>query len=102
MQIATAGSPPNNASRKTCRSCDLSNSIRRDPAVQGAARQPECLRGLADVARVAIERLPDEETLDVLERQIFELGRRAGRCPQGEVRRADRISAREEHRSLSG
>src|SRR5688572_15501647 len=89
MLTTTAGSPPISARRKTFRSCPpFSNSIRRDPAIERAARKAERLGRLTHVSAVPIERFPDEQPLDVFEGQIFELGRRGRRCPQREIRRA--------------
>ena len=46
------------------------------PAVERAPAQPERPGGLAHVAVMAVERLPDQDALDLLERQVLQPGAR--------------------------
>ena len=63
-----------------------------EPAVERAPAQPQRLGRLADVAAVALERLPDQHALDFLQRQVLEprrgaaaaepeIGARGAACP---------------------
>src|ERR687884_623889 len=75
----------------------------RQSAVERAAAQAQRLRGLADVALEARERLLDEEPLDLLERHLLEPRRPRGAArgaAQREVGRAHLVAVREEHRAL--
>src|SRR5687768_7895258 len=103
MLTTTAGSPPNSARRNTLRSCpDFSKSIHRDPAIQRAAREAERFRRLAHVPAVPLQRLLDEQTFDIFQWKILELGAGGGGGPKGEVRRANGLAMREQHGALDG
>src|SRR5688500_7426603 len=103
MLTTTAGRPPSSARRNTCRSWvfgGFSNSIRCDSAIQRAPRQAERFRRLTHIAAIAIERLANQQTLDVLERQVFQLGRCSRRSAQGQICRAHRVTVRKENRAF--
>src|SRR5215211_4702799 len=69
--------------------------------VERAPAESQHLGGLAHVAAVAFERLPDQDALDLLERQVLEPGS-ASASTEPQIGLAKMRALRQQHRALDG
>src|SRR5262245_4888870 len=77
-----------------------SEPVALEAAVEGAPREAERLRGPADIAVVAGERLLDEEALHFLEAHVVEAGLPLAPPAQAQVVRLDLGARGHEHGAL--